>query len=209
MEKQHSDGRSSQPSDEELPFLGRWGPTEIVLIIRWAPVQDPDMGRSPTRAMAILNSFVNDITERIDRPTLYSATEIQTLKDEIETLKTQKADAEKLAAEREEQANTIQARSNLHLPPPAPAPISMDDDSPPHTYDYSGGIPSNMPAAFKISSFSAKEGPETSSLGSRSLRPSPTSTTPRPPSRVMDDDYDDGHGGGLELVVHCEGSHVF
>ncbi|KAG1718379.1 hypothetical protein EDB19DRAFT_2046239 [Suillus lakei] len=36
--------------------------------------------------------------------------EIQTLKDEIETLKTQKADAEKLAAEREEQANTIQAR---------------------------------------------------------------------------------------------------
>lgn len=32
------------------------------------------------------------------------------LKDEIETLKTQKADAEKLAAEREERANTIQAR---------------------------------------------------------------------------------------------------
>ncbi|KAG2344469.1 hypothetical protein BDR05DRAFT_975520 [Suillus weaverae] len=37
--------------------------------------------------------------------------EIQTLKDEIETLKTQKAGAEKLAAEREERANTIQARS--------------------------------------------------------------------------------------------------
>ncbi|KAG1780540.1 hypothetical protein EV702DRAFT_1078352 [Suillus placidus] len=36
--------------------------------------------------------------------------EIQNLKDEIETLKTQKADAEKLAAEREERANTIQAR---------------------------------------------------------------------------------------------------
>jgi hypothetical protein len=32
------------------------------------------------------------------------------LKDEIETLKTQKADVEKLAAEREERANTIQAR---------------------------------------------------------------------------------------------------
>ncbi|KAG2144206.1 hypothetical protein DEU56DRAFT_790720 [Suillus clintonianus] len=36
--------------------------------------------------------------------------EIQGLKDEIETLKTQKADAEKLAAEHEEKANTIQAR---------------------------------------------------------------------------------------------------
>ncbi|KAG2147462.1 uncharacterized protein EDB93DRAFT_1147386 [Suillus bovinus] len=36
--------------------------------------------------------------------------EIQTLKDEIETLKTQKAGAEKLAAEHEERANTIQAR---------------------------------------------------------------------------------------------------
>jgi nucleoprotein TPR len=36
--------------------------------------------------------------------------EIQTLKDEIETLKTQKADVEKLAAEREERAKTIQDR---------------------------------------------------------------------------------------------------
>jgi nucleoprotein TPR len=36
--------------------------------------------------------------------------EIQTLKDEIETLKTQKANVEKLAAEHEERANTIQAR---------------------------------------------------------------------------------------------------
>ncbi|KAG1788625.1 uncharacterized protein HD556DRAFT_1496530 [Suillus plorans] len=36
--------------------------------------------------------------------------EIQILKDEIETLKIQKADAEKLATEHEERANTIQAR---------------------------------------------------------------------------------------------------
>ncbi|KAG2160230.1 TPR-like protein [Suillus bovinus] len=56
----------------------------------------------------------------------------------------------------------------------------------------SNGVPSNMPATFKISSFSAKEGPETSSSGSRSLQPSPTSATPRPPSRVVDDDYDEG-----------------
>ncbi|KAG1717286.1 hypothetical protein EDD22DRAFT_993759 [Suillus occidentalis] len=82
MEKQRSDGRSSQPSDEELPFLGRMNEGQqgsaalgwtivagiVLIIIRWAPVQDPDTGRSPTRAMAILNSFVNDILKRIDHP---------------------------------------------------------------------------------------------------------------------------------------------
>ncbi|KAG1889209.1 TPR-like protein [Suillus subluteus] len=56
----------------------------------------------------------------------------------------------------------------------------------------SNGVPSNMPAPYKIGSFSAKEGPETS------LQPSPTSATPRPPSRVVDDDYDEG----IETLLH-------
>lgn len=62
----------------------------------------------------------------------------------------------------------------------------------------SNGVPSNMPATFKIGSFSAKEGPETSSSGSRSLQPSPTSATLRPPSRHVDDDYDEG----IETLLH-------
>jgi len=56
----------------------------------------------------------------------------------------------------------------------------------------SGGVPSNMAAPFKVNTFPAKEGSETFSSGSRSLQPSPTSVTPRPPSRVVDDDYDEG-----------------
>lgn len=39
--------------------------------------------------------------------------EIQSLKDEIELLKTQKAEAEKLAAEREEQLNNLQSRVHI------------------------------------------------------------------------------------------------
>ncbi|KAJ8587914.1 TPR-like protein [Rhizopogon salebrosus TDB-379] len=66
----------------------------------------------------------------------------------------------------------------------------------------SSGVPSNMPATFKIGSFSAKEGPETSSSGSRSLQPSPTSATPRPPSRVVDDDYDEGITESLLTLSH-------
>lgn len=66
----------------------------------------------------------------------------------------------------------------------------------------SSGVPSNMPATFKISSFSAKEGPETSSSGSRSLQPSPTSATPRPPSRIVDDDYDEGITESLLTLSH-------
>ncbi|KAG1725558.1 TPR-like protein [Suillus paluster] len=64
----------------------------------------------------------------------------------------------------------------------------------------SNGVPSN--AMFKIGSFSAKEGPETSSSGSRSLQPSPTSATPRPPSRVVDDDYDEGITESLLTLSH-------
>ncbi|KAG2739315.1 hypothetical protein P692DRAFT_20881829 [Suillus brevipes Sb2] len=62
MEEQRSDGRSSQPSDEELPFLGRWasGSFRFVVDRQMAPGEDPDTGIS-SKAMAILNSFVNDI----------------------------------------------------------------------------------------------------------------------------------------------------
>jgi glucose repression mediator protein len=66
----------------------------------------------------------------------------------------------------------------------------------------SSGVPPNMPATFKIGSFSVKEGPETSSSGSRSLQPSPTSAMPRPPSRVMDDDYDEGITESLLTLSH-------
>ncbi|KAG1763245.1 hypothetical protein EDD22DRAFT_952489 [Suillus occidentalis] len=95
MEKQRSDGRSSQPSDEELPFLGRMNEGQqgsaalgwtivagiVLIIIRWAPVQDPDTGRSPTRAMAILNSFVNDILKRIGHFAMLKAARGSSLRD--------------------------------------------------------------------------------------------------------------------------------
>ncbi|KAG1722508.1 TPR/MLP1/MLP2-like protein-domain-containing protein [Suillus lakei] len=48
-------------------------------------------------------------TQLLSKYDCTNPTEIQALKDEIETLKTQKADMEKLAAEHEERANTIQA----------------------------------------------------------------------------------------------------
>ncbi|KAF9242359.1 TPR-like protein [Melanogaster broomeanus] len=65
----------------------------------------------------------------------------------------------------------------------------------------SNGLPANLPASFKVGSFSAKE--ETSSSngsGSRSLRPSPTSATPRLPSRVVDEDYDEGVAESLVVL---------
>ncbi|KAL4069259.1 TPR-like protein [Scleroderma citrinum] len=58
----------------------------------------------------------------------------------------------------------------------------------------SNGLPSNLPASFKVGSFSAKDGQDTASSsgsGSRSSQPSPTNATPRPPSRVIDEDYDE------------------
>ncbi|KAF8436966.1 hypothetical protein L210DRAFT_3647785 [Boletus edulis BED1] len=53
----------------------------------------------------------------------------------------------------------------------------------------------NVSASFKVGSFSAKEAQDTSSSngsGSRSLQPSPTTVTPRPPLRVVDEDYNEG-----------------
>lgn len=51
-------------------------------------------------------------------------------------------------------------------------------------------VPSNMPGNFK--NYSKGPGsPENSSSSSRSIQPSPTSATPRPPSRVVDDDYEE------------------
>jgi hypothetical protein len=58
-------------------------------------------------------------------------------------------------------------------------------------------------ASFKVASFSAKEGQDTSSStgsASRSLQPSPTSATPRPPSRVVDEDYDEGVADALVVL---------
>ncbi|KAG9310296.1 TPR-like protein [Chiua virens] len=67
--------------------------------------------------------------------------------------------------------------------------------------------PANLSASFKVGSFSAKEIADTSSSngsGSRSLQPSPTTATPRPPSRVVDEDYDEGVADAL---VHLSQSH--
>ncbi|KAI9566990.1 TPR-like protein [Boletus coccyginus] len=58
----------------------------------------------------------------------------------------------------------------------------------------------NLSASFKVGSFSAKEAHDTSSSNgssSRSLQPSPTTATPRPPSRVVDEDYDEGVADAL------------
>ncbi|KAH7907526.1 TPR-like protein, partial [Hygrophoropsis aurantiaca] len=70
----------------------------------------------------------------------------------------------------------------------------------------SNGLPTNP--SFKVSQFPAKEGPETSSNGSgassRSMQPSPTGPTPRPPSRVVDEDYDEGVADALvNLSQYC------
>ena len=52
-------------------------------------------------------------------------------------------------------------------------------------------VPSNVPGNFK--NYPKGPGsPENSSSSSRSIQPSPTSATPRPPSRVVDEDYDEG-----------------
>ncbi|KAI6137040.1 TPR-like protein [Pisolithus sp. B1] len=64
----------------------------------------------------------------------------------------------------------------------------------------SNGLPANLPASFKVASFSAKDGQDTASSsgsGNRSLQPSPTSATPRLPSRVVDEDYDEGVADAL------------
>jgi len=61
----------------------------------------------------------------------------------------------------------------------------------------------NLPGSFKVGSFSAKEGQDTSSSngsGSRSLQPSPITATPRPPSRVVDEDYDEGVADALVVL---------
>ncbi|KAF8122025.1 hypothetical protein EV363DRAFT_1558455 [Boletus edulis] len=61
----------------------------------------------------------------------------------------------------------------------------------------------NVSASFKAGSFSAKEAQDTSSSngsGSRSLQPSPTTVTPRPPSRVVDEDYDEGVADALVVL---------
>ncbi|KAF8554568.1 hypothetical protein OG21DRAFT_1412346 [Imleria badia] len=63
--------------------------------------------------------------------------------------------------------------------------------------------PANVSASFKVGSFSAKEAQDTSSSngsGSRSLQPSPTAATPRPPSRVVDEDYDEGVADSLLVL---------
>ncbi|KAI5991298.1 TPR-like protein [Pisolithus orientalis] len=62
------------------------------------------------------------------------------------------------------------------------------------------GLPANLPASFKVPSFSAKDGQDTASSsgsGNRSLQPSPTGATPRLPSRVVDEDYDEGVADAL------------
>ncbi|PPQ66769.1 hypothetical protein CVT26_009755 [Gymnopilus dilepis] len=50
----------------------------------------------------------------------------------------------------------------------------------------------NMATNFKSSYPKGPGSPENSSASSRSIQPSPTSATPRPPSRVVDDNYDEG-----------------
>ncbi|KAF8895032.1 hypothetical protein CPB84DRAFT_1848368 [Gymnopilus junonius] len=49
-----------------------------------------------------------------------------------------------------------------------------------------------MASNFKSSYPKGPSSPENSSGSSRSIQPSPTSATPRPPSRVVDEDYDEG-----------------
>lgn len=67
----------------------------------------------------------------------------------------------------------------------------------------------NLSGSFKVGSFSAKEGQETSSSngsGSRSLQPSPITATPRPPSRVVDEDYDEGVADALVVLSQSHGA---
>ncbi|KAF8433351.1 hypothetical protein L210DRAFT_1033568 [Boletus edulis BED1] len=61
----------------------------------------------------------------------------------------------------------------------------------------------NVSASFKVGSFSAKEAQDTSSSNgstSRSLQPSPTTVTPHPPLRVVDEDYDKGVADALIVL---------
>ncbi|KAI5999819.1 hypothetical protein F5J12DRAFT_724331 [Pisolithus orientalis] len=62
------------------------------------------------------------------------------------------------------------------------------------------GLPTNLPASFKVPSFSAKDGQDMASLSSSvncSLQPSLTSATPHLPSQVVDEDYDEGVADAL------------
>ncbi|KAF8168352.1 hypothetical protein B0H34DRAFT_56825 [Crassisporium funariophilum] len=65
--------------------------------------------------------------------------------------------------------------------------------------------PANMPGNFKMVQGYAKGpgSPEASSNGSgssRSIQPSPTSATPRAPSRIVDEDYDEGVADALIVL---------
>jgi general transcriptional corepressor CYC8 len=66
----------------------------------------------------------------------------------------------------------------------------------PKLYGTDRGGPSNLPGSFKLHGYPKGPGsPEVSSNGSgssRSVQPSPTSATPHPPARVVDEDYDEG-----------------
>jgi hypothetical protein len=77
------------------------------------------------------------------------------------------------------------AREDI-LQPETPKPFAADR-APVHTPG---------PGSFKLSYGHAKDSAETASSGSgtsgRSVQPSPTSATPRPPSRVFDENYDEG-----------------
>lgn len=67
----------------------------------------------------------------------------------------------------------------------------------------------NLSGSFKVGSFSTKDGQDTSSSngsGSRSLQPSPTTATPRPPSRVVDEDYDEGVADALVVLSQSQGA---
>lgn len=66
----------------------------------------------------------------------------------------------------------------------------------PKSYSTDRAGPSNLPGSFKLHGYPKGPGsPEVSSNGSgssRSVQPSPTSATPHPPARVVDEDYDEG-----------------
>ena len=102
--------------------------------------------------------------------------------------------------------------SELPAPPPVPTPIPMEVPpkkerkkraSKPRTRDERNGSETPKPVGaeragssmggYKLPGLKGPGSPEVSSNGSsRSVQPSPTSGNARPPSRVVDEDYDEG-----------------
>ena len=126
---------------------------------------------------------------------------------------TRESESPRLSESKERRRRPAKEKEFEHLPAPgsqegppkkerkrrAPSKRTKEEQNgseTPKLYGADRGGPSNLPGSFKPPGYpKGPESPEISSNGSgssRSIQPSPTSATPHPPPRVVDEDYDEG-----------------